>query len=423
MTDARAIRVLHLSTSDVRGGAAKGSYALHRALSRSGIDSRMLVGRKHSDDPNVSELNRIASAAVERTRGLIDGLPLRIYRKTDESFWTVGWCPRRIEAPLGRHDPDLVHLHWTGGGFLPVYALAGFVRPVVWTLRDMWAFTGGCHYSAGCEGYRTRCGRCPQLTSDKENDLSRLMFRHKSAAWRQFDVTAVAISTWLAECARESGLFPETRIRIIPNGIDTCVFRPHAKSQARAELGLEPGRRHILFGALGALSDRRKGFPELLQAIERIGAFTPTDELVLNVFGNVSVADLPPVNVKVHAFGAIDDDHLLAKLYSACDVMVAPSLQEAFGKTLAEAMACGTPVVAFNSGGPADIVTHGETGYLATPFEPEDLARGIAWCLEAEDRRRALGEAARRRAEREYSIDHVGARYRDLYHELLEAAA
>lgn len=419
----RPLRVLHLSTSDIRGGAAKGSYALHQALRRAGVDSQMLVGRKHSDDPHVGELCRIAAAVVERARGTLDALPLHIYQKSDDSFWSVGWLSRRIDRALDQQAPDLVHMHWTGGGFLPVNALAGLRRPVVWTLRDMWAFTGGCHYTAGCDGYEAQCGRCPQLSSDKENDLSRRMWRHKFAAWQQFDVSVVAISSWLADCARASGLFNHATIDVIPNGIDTSVFRPYPRNQARAVLGLAPGRRHVVYGALGALSDRRKGYLELVQALQQINAFTSDNDIVLSVFGNASPAEMPAMNIEVRDFGPINDDRTLAMLYAAGDVMIVPSLQEAFGKTLVEAMACGTPVVAFNSGGPADIVVHRETGYLAEAFEPTDLARGIAWCIKTPDRIAQLGDAARKRAEVEYSIDHIGNRYRDMYQSLLETAA
>jgi len=418
----RPLRVLHLSTSDIRGGAAKGSFALHQALRRAGVDSQMLVGRKHSDDPLVGELCRTA-AVIERARGVLDTLPLRMYRKSDDSFWSVGWLSRRIDRVLAQQDPDVIHMHWTGGGFLPVKALAGVRQPVVWTLRDMWAFTGGCHYTAGCDGYEAQCGRCPQLSSDNENDLSHRMWRHKFAAWRQFDVSVVAISSWLADCARASGLFDHATIDVIPNGIDTAVFRPYPRDQARAVLGLTPGRRHVVYGALGALSDRRKGYLELVQALQRINAFTSDNDIVLSVFGNASPAEMPAMNIEVRDFGPIDDDRTLAMLYAAGDVMVVPSLQEAFGKTLVEAMACGTPVVAFNSGGPADIVVHRETGYLAEAFEPTDLARGIAWCVETPGRIAQLGDAARKRTEVEYSIDHIGNLYRDMYQRLLETAA
>ena len=152
-TEYAPMRILHLSTSDIRGGAARGTYWLHQALRDRGVDSLMLVGRKFSQDGSVSTVGGPLARVSERVRDAMDLLPLRRYDKTDESFWTVGWVPRRIRRVVESLRPDIIHLHWTGGGFLPISALRSLGRPLVWTLRDMWAFTGGCHYSAGCDRY------------------------------------------------------------------------------------------------------------------------------------------------------------------------------------------------------------------------------------------------------------------------------
>jgi len=147
------MRVVHLSTTDVQGGAARGAYWLHRALADAGVDSQMLVGRKYSDDDSVHSLSGFLAPMRERVRNALDHLPLRTYQKTEEAFWTVGWLPRRVKNAVAALKPDIVHLHWTGGGFMPIDALATLPYPLVWTLRDMWAFTGGCHYTAGCDRY------------------------------------------------------------------------------------------------------------------------------------------------------------------------------------------------------------------------------------------------------------------------------
>ena len=152
------MRVLHLSTFDIRGGAARGAYWLHRALCDAGLDSQMLVGRKYGSDPTVSELREPLHRLASAVRGRLDGLPLRGYRKTRDSFWTIGWLPDRINSIVAAHGPDIVHLHWTGAGFLSVDTVRNLPCPVVWTLRDMWAFTGGCHYTAGCERFTRACG-------------------------------------------------------------------------------------------------------------------------------------------------------------------------------------------------------------------------------------------------------------------------
>ena len=415
------MRVLHLSTSDIKGGAARGSYALHETLHGLGISSQMLVGRKYTDDSDVHEMASPLSKVHERLRGILDALPLKKYSKSNESYWTVGWLPRVVRRSIAAFRPEIVHIHWTGGGFLPITALRQIDVPIVWTVRDMWPFTGGCHYSNGCNNYINGCGLCPQLSSNRTNDLSRRIWRGKRKSWQDIEVSVVPISNWLADCVRDSGIFERGDITVIPNGIDTTRFRPHPPEYARQKLGIRTnGKRQILYGALGAISDKRKGFDKLVEAIRRIRLLEEGDNYTLNIFGTQPGDELPDLGIETRSFGRIDNDDTLAELYAACDVMVTPSLQEAFGKTLVEAMACGTPVVAFDFGGPSDIVQHKRTGYLAEPFDTADLAAGIGWCVESDERISSLSAAARMRAETRFDRSLVGLRYLELYQQLLE---
>lgn len=417
------MRILHISTSDTRGGAARGSYWLHQALCEAGVDSLMLVGRKYSEDERVIPLAGAAARVQEWVRDSLDRMPLHGYGKTEESFWTVGWVPRGLARAVKALRPDVVHLHWIGGGFMPIKALTGLNTPLVWTLRDMWAFTGGCHYTAGCTGYQTSCGRCPQLNSTRENDLSRMVWRKKSKAWADLDLWLVPVSNWLAECAKRSSLFADVPVQVIPNGVDSRRFRPVPPAEARAAWGLSPEKRYILFGAIGALSDERKGFGQLVEATNVLAASRRPTRTELLVFGDIAPDMSPPMGVKTHFLGHIDDDAQLARLYAGADVMVAPSLQEAFGKTIVESMSCGTPVVAFNSGGPQDIVSHRENGYLARPFEAADLAKGINWCLDSPGRTEDLGRRARQQVKKQFDMGVVVKSYSDLYESILARAA
>jgi glycosyltransferase involved in cell wall biosynthesis len=408
-------RVLHLSTTDLEGGAARGSYWLHRALVGRAVDSTMLVERKHAEDDDTVLGGANGGALLRRFRACAEELSLAAYRKTDDSFWSVNWVPSPIGRAVERLAPDIIHIHWSGGGFLPIETLARLGRPIVWTLRDMWPFTGGCHYTAGCDGYRHACGNCPQLRSSKENDISRWIFDRKRRHWRGVPLHLVPISSWLAEAARSSPLFRHAPIEVIPNGLDTSKFTPADRQAARHAWNLPADRRLVLFGAINATKDPRKGFRHLCKAIRRLGADGFGDRGMLAVFGADGDDNVDFGGVPVRYLGHVEDDRRLAQLYAAADVMVAPSLQEAFGKTLIEAMACATPVVAFDHGGPSDIVVHRETGYLARAFCHDELADGIAWCLDSEDRRAALGRAARARAETEYDIHAIAGRYEELY--------
>lgn len=413
------MKVLHLSKSDIDGGAARGSFWLHEALKARGVDSSMMVARKYSDDDTTIQLPSKLARFTARLRGRLDEWPLRPYRKTDESYWSVNWVPARLGQFVKEMAPDILHLHWVGAGFLPVSALKQFNCPVVWTLRDMWAFTGGCHYTAGCERYQQTCGACPQLRSTDDEDLSRTIWRRKRKYWRDVDLSLVPISGWLGDCARESTLFSACPIEVIPNGLDLDNFRPSDRRQARRLWNLPEDRKIIVYGAVKATQDRRKGFPELLAALKELGQSAAASELLLVVFGDLNPGDVPDTGIETRYVGYIDDDAKLSHLYAAADVAVMPSLQEAFGKTIIEAMACGTPVVAFASGGPLDIIDHRHDGYLAEPFSPTDLARGIVWCLDEVSRANDLGARVRAKVEAEFDIGVVADRYRDLYERIL----
>jgi glycosyltransferase involved in cell wall biosynthesis len=415
----QTLRVLHLSSYDAHDGAARGSTWLTKALLSRGVEAPLVVGRKRTNDPTISSLPGKIAPFSARLRMKFDRLPLQLYHKSQEAFWTVGWLPCRVDRLMSEFAPDIVHLHWVGAGFLSIAALKQFDCPVVWTLRDMWTFTGGCHYTAGCQRYQQTCGVCPQLRSHRDADLSRTIWNMKQRHWQGLDLWFVAISHWLADCARSSPLLSSFPIDVIPNGVDLGRFQPTVKSVARQAWDLPPDRPIIVFGAMRALQDPRKGYPDLIAAIRKLKETGRAADLMLVVFGDPNVGELPDLEIASRNVGYVGDDQQLSRLYSAADIAVVPSLEEAFGKTVVEAMACGTPVVAFDIGGPRDIITHLHDGFLAQPQSSDDLARGIAWCLDQVKRGPALGERARAKVEAEFDIDVVAASYERLYRRIL----
>ncbi len=429
------MRVIQLSAEDISGGAARAAQRLHLGLRAIGIDSRMVVRHKGGDDPYTypafavpfadgraapAGLRQDLRKAVFKACGYLDQLPLRCYPRRQTLTWSIGWVPTGIPAIVARLGPNVIHLHWIGAGFVPIRALPAFRRPLVWTLHDMWAFTGGCHQAIDCVRYQQLCGNCPQLGSDRERDLSRRIWGQKYRHWGRLDLTVATPSRWLADCAKKSTLFRDRRIEVIPYGIDTSRYRPHEQTLARQVLGLPPDRRLILFGAMHSTSDPLKGFNHLQSALRALAQSAPKERLHLMVFGASEPPDPPDFGFPATYAGSLHDDLSLALLYSAADVFVAPSRQDNFPNTVLEALACGVPCVAFDIGGMPDLIAHQQTGYLARPFDEADLARGIAWVLEDESRRRALAEAARRKVEREYDLTSVARRYEALYHEVLK---
>ena len=409
------MNVLHLSTSDVDNGGARAAYRLHQGLRSLGCPSQMLVRAKFSSDPTVtaerSPLTKLAPPLSE--------LPLRLYPK-QQGMFSPQWFPDVLAAKTAELNPDVINLHWVCNGYLRIETLAQFKQPLVWTMHDMWPFTGGCHYSQDCDRYKTSCGSCPQLRSDRAWDLSRWVWQRKARAWKDLNLTLVATSSWMADCARSSSLFKNSRIEVIPLGLDTEQYKPHNRHFAREVLNLPQDRQLILFGAIGGTSDRRKGFHLLLPALQRLSQAGWQDQIELVVFGSSKPEKAIDLGFKTHYVGRLGDDLSLSLVYSAANVMVVPSVQEAFGQTASEAIACGTPVVAFKATGLKDVVDHHQTGYLAIPFDVQDLAKGIAWVLEDKENHQKLQFQCREKALIEWSLEIQANRYLLLYKKLLE---
>ena len=283
----------------------------------------------------------------------------------------------------------------------------------------MWSFTGGCHYNEDCDKYTANCGACPILGSTKEADLSRQIWQRKHKSWQDLNLTIVTPSRWLGDCAKASSLFGDRRVEVIPYGLDLKTYRPIDRATARNLLKLPQDKQLVLFLSLNATSDRRKGFQLLQPALQQLSQSGWQDKLELMVVGASQPENPPELGFKAHYLGIMRDDLSLALAYSAADVFVAPSIQDNLPNTVLEAIACGTPCVAFKIGGMPDMVEHQANGYLASPFETEDLARGIGWVLEDGDRLQNLSTFAREKAEREFALEIQARRYQTLYQEIL----
>ena len=412
------MNVLHLSTSDIDNGGARAAYRLHQGLRSLDCTSRLLVRAKFGSDASVtaerSPLTKLAPPVSE--------LPLKLYPKHTGMF-SPQWFPDVLGAKAAEFNPDVINLHWVCNGYLRIETLTQFNQPMVWTLHDMWPFTGGCHYTQDCDRYKTSCGSCPQLQSDRSWDLSRWVWQRKAKAWKNANLTIVASSQWMADCARSSSLFCDLRVEVIPCCLDTEKYKPTNQQFARELLNLPQDKQLVLFGAIGGTSDRRKGFHLLQPALQQLSKAGWHDQIELVVFGASQPEQEIDLGFKSHYLGYVRDDIALALIYSAADVMVVPSVQEAFGQTASEALSCGTPVVSFNATGLKDIVDHQQNGYLATPFEIDDLVNGIAWVLEDKERHQKLQFHARRKSLREFTSDVIARRYLSLYEEVLREAA
>jgi len=413
------MNILHVNTYDTSGGAARAAYRIHKGLQEIGISSKMLVQTKLSDDRHVIGPDSKISRAWNLIRPNFDILPLQLYRRRKKAIYHIQWIPGSPLNNISIVNPDIIHLHWICDGFVRIEALKKIKKPIVWTLHDMWAFTGGCHYSDDCERYKSSCGKCPQLCSNREKDFSRWVWHRKNKAWQNLNLTIVTPSKWLAECVKESSLFQHKRIEVIPNGLDLKRYKPMDRLLAREILGLPKNKRLVLFGAMEATSDSRKGFQQLMPVIQKLKKKSFVKGIEVIVFGASEPENAPNFGLPTHYLGWLYDEVSIALLYSAVDVFIAPSVQDNLPNTVMEALACGTPVVAFNIGGMPDMIEHKNNGYLANPFEIEDLSTGIKWVLEDNNRYLNLCRNARTKVEREFGLANIAKKYLQLYRQII----
>jgi len=410
------VKVLIVNTSDLSGGAARAAYRLHQSLLKQGVDSQMLVQYKFSNDTKVHYTNSKMRRLFNKLRPVIDRLPIRNYKTGGRVSFSAAWTPfSDVVKVINQINPDIVHLHWINAGMVKIEDLPHIKSPIVWSLHDMWAFTGGCHYDEECGGYKKTCGNCKVLRSSVEQDISRKVFNRKQKAFSKLNnLTIVGLSHWLEKCAQDSTLFKDKKVVNLPNPIDTDKFRPFEKSAARDLWNLPKDKKLVLFGAVSALDDSRKGSDYLRAALSIIEC----DNIELVIFGSTKPDEPQDFGFETHYVGNLQDDMSLVALYSAADVMVVPSKQENLSNAIVESLSCGTPVVGFDIGGNSDMIDHKQNGYLAEPFSTSDLACGIEWILDAEDNNK-LGENARSKVMTCFDSSVVAEKYINLYKNIL----
>ena len=419
------MKILHINTSDIQGGAARAAFRLNRALNKLNVNSKMLVQSKAGDDINVKSVAETKiQKGLAKIRPYYDILPLILYKNRQKGPFSVARTGVDICKNKYVKEADLINLHWINAGFLSLKSikkLNQLNKPIVWTLHDMWPFTGGCHSSGGCAKYENKCGQCLFLNSKKNNDLSWKIWKEKKKILENINLAIVTPSKWLAQCAKNSSLFKDLRVEIIPNSVDINIFKPIKKEIAGDIFNLPQNKFLILFNTISSTNYKRKGLHYLYKAFERLNINYPEarKEIELVVFGASHSEEIKNLPFKANFIGILNDDYSLALCYSSANVFISPSLEDAFGLVYSEAMACGTPCVAFNYSGPKDIINHKQNGYLAEYKSVDDLAQGIYWMLEDKSRLIDLGEKARKKVLDNYTYDIVGNKYLKLYKELL----
>lgn len=423
------INVSILSSFDIEGGAPIAAYRLHKGLREMNQHSVLIVKRKTVRDPDVVPVvvKNLKSRVEEHLFRLMEK-QLNDQNRTDitNTYFSPPYLTLDFTNADLIHKADIINLHWVAKFLSPesVSLLLGLGQPVVWTLHDQNPFTGGCHYSAGCEKYQKNCSDCPQI-KDNHLQIPFHVLKNKRKLWKK-NLTIVTPSRWLAGCAKKSRVFKDFRIEVIPNSLETAVFRPKNIEQAKKELGLAPGSFTLLLGAYTGF-EKRKGFKELLDVIryclqdERFAKMNHNGDVDLVAFGPPQ-KELKQLTAGIKSFGYINDNERLATIYSAADIFLLPSREDNLPNTMLEAMACGTPVLSFEVGGMPDMVENGVTGYMAPPFDSKKFGDLVLRLAFNEQERKHMGVNCRRLIEDKFKLKNQAENYLDLFHDLLREA-
>lgn len=398
------MRILHLSTGINRQSAA---YRLHKALLNNGIDSFIYSGLGPLEEENVFVSNNKLSLKI---KARMERQLLKLYPNREIKPWNLSFFNNIEEEIIELINPDIIHLHWINQ-FVSIQQLKKFNVPLVWTMHDSWPFTGGCHIPGMCDKYKSGCGICPQLNSNKNFDLSKYIYNHKFQSWKNLQINFIGPSRWITEEAKASKLLNENFITNLPNCIDLQFYSPKDQINSRKKLGLPLDKKLILFGANNALKDYNKGFDLLESSFKMIISSVISEEIELVVFGTKETGYCE--KSKIRMLGYIDDPKLFPLIYSSANVLVSPSRSENFSNVILESLACGTPVVAFNIGGNSDLINQ-KNGALAKPYETNDLAEKIDQILNSKLLKDEISYSVN-----EFSYSRVGSKMVEFYYSVL----
>jgi len=409
--------VLHLSTYDANGGAGRAAYALHSAMRAAGVDSTMRVARKAENaqkfDPTVTAGSDLRFRAANR----LDRQLWRLQSSPNDTWRSPARFGSLSAADVNRSNADVVNLHWVTAGLLSIKEIGRIEKPIIWSIYDMWPFSGTEHYGVDAPDARWRRGytKTNRPKDERGVDIDLHAWEQKRQLWSPSQV--VAASTWMHDAVQASALMHDWPVSTIAHVIDCDIFQPTEMFAARNSLGLPTEVPLILFLAGGGIHDPRKGWDLLEQALVRITPTFPTVEVV--IVGPIDEAYTNPSGTPIHWRGNVDSNETLALHYNAANVTIVPSREDNMPLTAMEAQSCGKPVVAFAIGGLTDIVDHNSTGHLAEANNTDDLAQGIINAINDSQHDNTWGQNARARALETWSPATVVNQYLDVYEQAL----
>lgn len=422
---AEFMKIAIINTFDVVGGASRAAFRLHKGLRKIGVDATYIVKEKkslHDDivqvvpgygDKEVQTFKRIQNDYINGNR-----------TELSNTYFSFPYPGIDLSTMDLIQEADIINLHWIAQfqSAETINKLLALGKPVIWTLHDQWAFTGGCHYSAGCQGFKSDCNNCLQLKDDPCR-LPYFVLLNKIKSFSYPNLYIVTPSKWLSGVAGQSIVFNNHQIYTIPYSIESEIFKPLDKSTAKSEFSISPDAIVLYFGSDNS-RERRKGFHLLIDAIkyclknESFKSLVNQGKVIVLVAGypNNEVSNL---GIPVKALGFVDDDHKINLMYNAADVTLLPSLEDNLPNILLESMACGTPVIAFKTGGMPDMIKHGKTGLITTAFNTDEFGKNILKLALNPVLRKRMGKKCRRLIEKRFKLETQAQKYLSLFEKCL----
>lgn len=372
------LKILTINFSDYIGGAARTAYRLNQELSKTNeiklFSPSSFLNIKSKQVP-LGKLDKQTLRLKSKISQFCTNLSLKNDTHSPFSFSVLS-NQRELRHALSIEKPDLVMLHWIGGGLLSIHDLLLLKNlPLIWTLHDINPLTGGCHIAFDCLNYKNGCQSCPHLRCNTPNLASR-EFDIKKNVYSKLNLSLISPSRWLYDKSVESLLFSKNNKYHIPNGIDCTVFKPFPKDFARSFFNIPSEKKILAVGSVSFNSDYNKGADLFFNSIRMLSrAFKK--ELCVLVFGSREIGISYIDELMIYHTGPIHDDFTLSLLYNAADLFVIPSRSENFPTTLLESLACGTPALGFDIGGVSELISSDLFGKKISPYSTSDLKDAI----------------------------------------------
>lgn len=387
------MKIVHINATDARGGAAIACMRHNEAMCAVGLQSEVLVASK------THGIDRLLQSFYYRINN----------RRESKLHATANFSLMSYGLPLYNNpivkSADIIFLHWVCANSLSINGVERILqlgKPTFWYMHDMFPFTGGCHHALSCMGYTKQCLNCPQIGNKSYKGVAAKQLAHKIDHWRHYsNLEFIAPSSWEADCARESTLCRGHNVHVVPNILNTDIYRP-LNVAAKVSLGLDPNKKTILFGAT-RISSPYKG-AQYAQACLKMLDPNSYEGLVI---GRADMSFISQLPLRVVQTGFLTDDDSIVRAYNACDTFLMTSIAESFGQVVCESMSCGKPCVSFPTGGVLDLIKHQENGFLTRNYDPVELKEGIEWLFSDEARYKYISHSARTQVVENYSYSKV----------------